>query len=1220
MRGLIFGVVLTAWFCMTGQSSAQMDESSSTITISNGLTQIAEQLCKDDGGLFYFPDGLGWQVYGIGYWQPMWIDFAEYPSLQKLKSDATLNSNQCVLGQSLYGVQPLHITVTLDLLSGDLVLSPGCSSEELASIAAPEGYQVGQWPVDCRVVERLWEQWQTVQKDPDWKDWYGSDAKPFLTFHFQLADLNEKQVYEDNVVAEEMAWEEAQATIGKAQTGMLTAMAEEEGGGGQFDLESACTITNESEPFYVLSIMQGTSGCAVTWSSCSDHMYGVLSADFLTPSTVYTGRAAMWGLDGSTSWTDTTTTNVAHRFYKIVRMPAGGDFDGDGIPNAWELQYGINPLDPSDAAASATTDGLTYWDLWLMGDDFQGSNSLARLYVDVNATNAGNGTATSPFQQLQQGIDAVPTNDARVFIIHVTPGVYNENVQITNKRNVMIVGSNAFTTVLSGNSGDQPVITASAFNFLRIKGLSIRDGISKTNGAGVMANAPNGRLFVTHCVISGNFAWQNGGGIWCNVASNSMLLNNIIAGNEADNGGGVYVAGGQLSLLQNTVVTNVADLGNGGAVSAVSTSSVSAANCILWHNGSNATANVSVQYWLVDAAGGTTGTGNFTNAPKFVSEFLQDYHLHSGSPARAAAPSNFVYDDIDGEARPTPGQARDVGADQYVDANGNGIADYWEKLYSFGGLFDLSDPNADADDDGSTNLQEFNAGTDPTEPGASGGSSQSQEFSLLSSSTPCFVCTNLPPAQTGVALGTVTAGSNYSYQASGCIKFQSTEPGGSADPDGNVSQDHCATFTGSSTAGSGFLCPGLKRYSLVGKIDGGSCFQMGSSGSFTASASGTLTVFFNDDVWGDNSGSWTVCIGANAEAQKLIDTNQTCNFIPDPYGKGLPANKLYVAQRASGKAELQIQTSLSPSIGGVGKKFVWGVLNDSGSLLTESGTLQDNGTATVAFTPTGDHKVYTVRVGCDQNNNGKLDLDEIIDTPTTAFKALVITQNDYNMQRSWLNTWAVNVASIGYSVSPNLMKAFLNATAPAGATASTGSLSAGDARLTHIAGAAFASPSCTATVTNYNFGTSTDTGLKVAKSQCLETNRVAFLKSKKAEVTAFFATNSVASHTFTWNWDTTINYDAAGFLSNADDLHYAFGGVHLQVTVAALIASNLTVDTVQTLGSITDLYDFRYEDGGKAQRAATVEIGWHASPSNVGGGIFTDSVQINSLRNTCKHL
>ena len=347
----------------------------------------------------------------------------------------------------------------------------------------------------------------------------------------------------------------------------------------------------------------------------------------------------------------------------------------------------------------------------------------------------------------------MPTNDSRIFIVHVAPGVYDENIQIVNKRNLMIVSSNAFVTVLSGNSGDSPVVSASAFNFLRIKGLTIRDGITGTNGAGIMASSPAGRLFVTHCMISDNFAWHNGGGIWCNVSSNSMLLNNIIARNEADTGGGVYVAGGTLTLLHNTIVTNAADLGSGGAIYAVSTALVSASNCVLWHNGSNDTANVTVQYSLIDPTGGTTGTGNFTNDPKFVSDSLEDYHIHPDSPARTAGRPNFVYDDIDGEARPLPGQARDVGADQYVDANSNGIADYWERLLSFGGLFDVSDPDGDADGDGASNLEEFNAGTDPTNPDASGGSSASSETSPLSGSPTVLVCTNLPPTPARALVG-----------------------------------------------------------------------------------------------------------------------------------------------------------------------------------------------------------------------------------------------------------------------------------------------------------------------------------------------------------------------------------------------------------------------------------------------------------------------------------
>ena len=133
------------------------------------------------------------------------------------------------------------------------------------------------------------------------------------------------------------------------------------------------------------------------------------------------------------------------------------------------------------------------------------------------------------------------------------------------------------------------------------------------------------------------------------------------------------------------------------------------------------------------------------------------------------------------------------------------------------------------------------------------------------------VCITVPGASSsGVAFGNVVAGQAYPYTASGCIPFQIDIGGGpqsvhSADPDGNSYTNTCANFTDpASAAPSGFVCPGLLRVSLVGKV-GSACVQLGSSGSFVAPSSGILTLFFNDDNFSDNSGSFNACITVSSD-------------------------------------------------------------------------------------------------------------------------------------------------------------------------------------------------------------------------------------------------------------------------------------------------------------------------------------------------------------------
>ena len=134
--------------------------------------------------------------------------------------------------------------------------------------------------------------------------------------------------------------------------------------------DERCGITNETASFAILSIQQDANrSISMTWESCTNYIYGVLSADELDTGTFWLGQIAMWGEDSTTSWTDETTISADHHFYRVVRMSPSDDFDGDGMPNAWELQYGLNLFDPSDAHADLDSDGIDNLTEYLQGRD-----------------------------------------------------------------------------------------------------------------------------------------------------------------------------------------------------------------------------------------------------------------------------------------------------------------------------------------------------------------------------------------------------------------------------------------------------------------------------------------------------------------------------------------------------------------------------------------------------------------------------------------------------------------------------------------------------------------------------------------------------------------------------------------------------------------------------------------------------------------------------------
>jgi hypothetical protein len=63
-------------------------------------------------------------------------------------------------------------------------------------------------------------------------------------------------------------------------------------------------------------------------------------------------------------------------------------------------------------------------------------------------------------------------------------------------------------------------------------------------------------------------------------------------------------------------------------------------------------------------------------------------------------------------------------------------------------------------------------------------------------------------------------------------------------------------------AGEGFLAPGLRMFSLIGKIGDGAPFQLGKGPIVLTAGSGPLSIAYNDSSWGDNIGSYSVTLNA----------------------------------------------------------------------------------------------------------------------------------------------------------------------------------------------------------------------------------------------------------------------------------------------------------------------------------------------------------------------
>jgi hypothetical protein len=251
------------------------------------------------------------------------------------------------------------------------------------------------------------------------------------------------------------------------------------------------------------------------------------------------------------------------------------------------------------------------------------------------------------------------------------------------------------------------------------------------------------------CVFQGNTTLENGGGMSLEEECSPVLENCTFAGNKAEMDGGAIICHTDChpGLNYCTFADNESEFDGGGMYIGPGCF-INVYSSIFWDDAPDEIQDNSgnTNLYSCDIEGGWTGSGsgNIDDNPLFAKPgywdgdnwVKGDYHLLGGSPCIDAG-TVAGDDDIDNESRPQDG-GYDIGSDEFLDSDGDGLGDWsetntfgtypddpdsdddlmpdgWEVSNGFDPL-DNSDANEDADGDGCTNYEEYVASTDPRDP------------------------------------------------------------------------------------------------------------------------------------------------------------------------------------------------------------------------------------------------------------------------------------------------------------------------------------------------------------------------------------------------------------------------------------------------------------------------------------------------------------------------
>jgi alpha-tubulin suppressor-like RCC1 family protein len=798
------GILILGLACMASLWTAAMTRAQD-VTITN-LSQLTEMAFSQDYCVYLPWTPWQWQVYSTDNGEPWWIDCSQLDCTNLLSTSTNLGT-----GLLMQGVPFANVVLTMSIMTGDTTLQTDGTTNILAVVPAPSGYEPG---AQLGVNVWVWREWQQITNCLDcWGLTAGDIPPPVATLKARLSDVNNYGIYASNM---EALAEAATASAASTMSGSFMAMDDDDGG-------DPCFITNPAAPFFVTSITRETNGTLVTWQSCPNMIYWVASAQMLTTNTYWVWQPpTMFGQNGATSWEDITTTNgsnVTSRFYKVGRrlpilIAAGDSYSLTVSPNGTLWGFGG---DATGQLGDGTTGQGPEEDQPWPQPMLDPTNCLAGTLTNVQALAAGSGfSVAADFN----GVAWSWGNDGFTGGNDVPPS------QVSTVSNVVSLACGSGHTLALrsdgavfawgvGSMGQLGVTNPPIFTTNAMQSIGLTNIIAVAHSVALQAN---GNVWVFGDNGSGQFG--NGGTVSTNVPILVTTISNVIAiaaggyhtlaiiSNQTlwtfgDNDQGQLGHDGN-NLLPGQVagLSNVVAIAGGYAFSMAVTSN---GNIYAW--GDNTYSELGTNYLALAS----------TNRPMLV-RTLSNAVLVAASPvgngdhSLAVTVNQGVYQ-YWGWGQNTSGQ---VGNGQDGSAGTNLNQDTPELIQLTNRCVQCVQLGASgiftAQCTGTLRLffndDVFND---------NGTLSYTVTIGGLASNVAVVGSNNV-----GVAVGAVTNGLTYTYIASGFCSYDSNEsPSSDVDPNGNNRSGIPIGCTGPNGTGAtpcGFVCPDTICYSLVGRI------------------------------------------------------------------------------------------------------------------------------------------------------------------------------------------------------------------------------------------------------------------------------------------------------------------------------------------------------------------------------------------------------------------